>query len=202
MLLMFEKGIRGGICHAIMHYAEANNPYMGRTKYKPDKESSYLQYLDANNLYGWAMTQKLPTHEFKWVEDPMQIDSNFVLNYTDGEDGYVLEVDAEYPNELHKDHNELPFMPDRMKLGKVEKLVCNLYNKDKYVIHIRTLKQALEHGLKLKRVHRAITFKQSAWLKPYIEFNTELRKKAKNEFEKAFFKLMNNSVFGKDHGKR
>ena len=90
MLLFFEKGIRGGICQAIMHYAEANNPYMGRGKYKPDKESSYLQYLDANNLYGWAMTQKLPTHGFKWVEDPMQIDSNFVLNYIDGEDGYVL----------------------------------------------------------------------------------------------------------------
>ena len=84
-----------------------------------------------------------------------------------------------------------------MKIDKCEKLVCNLLNKKKYVLHIKSLKQALNHGLKLKRVHRIIEFNQKAWLKPYIDMNTELRKIASNDFEKNFYKLMNNAVFGK-----
>ena len=84
-----------------------------------------------------------------------------------------------------------------MKIDKCKKLVCYLRNKKKYVLHIRSLKQALNHGLKLKKVHRIIEFNQEAWLKPYIDMNTELRKIAKNDFEKDFFKLMNNAVFGK-----
>ena len=111
--------------------------------------------------------------------------------------GYILEVDVDYPKGLHKSHNELPFLPERMKIGKVEKLVPNLSNKRKYVVHIKALDQALKHGLVLKKVHRAIKFDQRAWLQPYIMKNTELRKAAKNEFEKDFFKLLNNSVFGK-----
>ena len=91
----------------------------------------------------------------------------------------------------------MPFLPKRKKVEKVEKLICSIEGKEKYVIHIRALKQALNHGLKLKEVYRIIQFKQKAWLKPYIDMNTELRKKAQNEFEKNFFKLMNNSVFGK-----
>ena len=163
-------------------------------EFKKDLPSSYLMYLDANNLYGVAMCDVLPTHGFRWVENPDEID---VLGYEGGEDGYVLEVDVEYPKRLHNQHNELPFLPEKMKLGKVEKLVCNLYDKCRYPIHIKALKQAMEHGLILKKVHRAIVFKQSAWLKPYIEFNTRLRTAAKNDFERDFFKLMNNSVFGK-----
>ena len=112
-------------------------------------------------------------------------------------DGNVLEVDVEYPKRLHNQHNELPFLPEKMKLGKVEKLVCNLYDKCMYPIHIKALKQAMEQGLILKKVHRAILFKQSAWLKPYIEFNIRLRTAPKNDFERDFFKLMNNSVLGK-----
>ena len=111
--------------------------------------------------------------------------------------GYILEVDVEYPKELYGSHNELPFLPERMKIGKVEKLVPNLNKKKKYVVHIKALDQALKHGLVLKKVHRAIKFEQSAWLEPYIMKNTRLRMAAKNEFEKDFFKLMNNSVFGK-----
>ena len=111
--------------------------------------------------------------------------------------GTFLEVDVGHPKRLHNQHNGLPFLPEKMKLGKVEKLVCNLYNKCRYPIHIKTLKQALEHGLILKKVHRVIVFKQSAWFKPHMEFNTRLRTAAKNDFEKDFFKLMNNSVFGK-----
>ena len=106
-------------------------------------------------------------------------------------------MDIEYPKQLFGSHKELPFLPERRKLEKVEKLVCSIEDKEKYVIHIRALKQALNNGLKLKEVHRVIKFQQKAWLKPYIDMNTKLRKEGKSEFENNFFKLMNNSVFGK-----
>ena len=115
----------------------------------------------------------------------------------DDSKGYLLEVDVKYPKELHDLHDDLLFMCEKFKINKVEKLVPNLYDKKKYIIHIRALDQALKHGLILEKIHRVIEFNQSAWLKPYIDFNTELRKKTKNDFEKEFFKLMNNSVFGK-----
>ena len=119
-------------------------------------------------------------------------------NYDKNSDkGYILEVDVEFPKNLHKLHSDLPFLPERMKDNKCSKLVCTVYDKENYVVHIRALKQALDHGLILKKVHRVIEFRQEAWLKPYIDMNTELWKEAKNEFEKDFFKLMNNSVFGK-----
>ena len=114
-----------------------------------------------------------------------------------GSKGYLLKVDVKYPEVLHDSHNDLPFMCEKMKINKVEKLVPNLYDKKKYIIHIKALNQALKHGLILEKVHRVIEFNQSAGLKPYIDFNTELRTQAKNDFEKDFFKLMNNSVFGK-----
>ena len=121
-----------------------------------------------------------------------------IKNYDDNNDyGAILEVDIEYPKELHNLHSDLAFLPEKKKLNKVTKLVASLEHKNKYIVHIPLLKQALNHGLKLKKVHRVITFKQEAWLKPYIDMNTELRKKAKNDFEKGFFKLMNNSLFGK-----
>ena len=110
---------------------------------------------------------------------------------------YLLEVDVKYPKELHDHHNDLPFMCEKIKINGVEKLVPNLYDKKKYVIHIKALHQALEHGLVLEKIHRAIEFKQSAWMKEYIDFNTRLRTEANNDFEKDFYKLMNNSVFGK-----
>ena len=111
--------------------------------------------------------------------------------------GYILEVDVDYPSKLHKLHTDMPFLPERMKIDKTKKLVCNLRDKKKYVVHISILKQALNHALKLKKVHRVIEFNQEAWLKKYIDMNTELRKKASNDFEKDFFKLMNKAVFGK-----
>ena len=188
MLLMFACGIRGGIIQAIHRYAKVNNKYMGK-QYDPEKENSFLQYLDANNLYGWAMPQPLPTGGFKWVTPDEIAECS--------DKGYLLEVDVKYPKELHDLHNDPPFMCEKMEINKVEKLVPNLYNKKNYVIHVRALNQALKHGLILKRVHRVIEFDQSAWLKPYINFNTQLRTQAKNDFEKDFFKLMNNSVFRK-----
>ena len=122
----------------------------------------------------------------------------FIKNYDEDSDkGYILEVDVKYPKKLHDLHSDLPFSPERMKTDKCKKLVCNLYNKKNYVVHIRSLKQALNHGLILKKVRRVIQVNQEAWLKPYIDMNTELRKKAKNDFEKDFFKLMNTAVFGK-----
>ena len=196
MLLMVEKGIRGRICHAIYRYAKANNKYM--KNYNADKEESFLQYLDDNNLYGWAMSQKLPVSGFKWKKNMLKLNEKFIKNYDEESDkGYILEVDVKYPKNLHGLHEDLPFLPERMKIDKCRKLVYNLYDKKNFVAHIRSLKQALNHGLILKKVHRVIQFNQEAWLKPYIDMNTELRKKTKNDFEKDVFKLMNNAVFGK-----
>ena len=111
--------------------------------------------------------------------------------------GYILEVDVEYPKNIRSLHSDLPFLADRMEINKCIKLVCNFYDKKEHVVHIRGLKQALNYGLILKKVHRVIEFNQEAWLKPYTEMNIKLRTEAKNDFEKYFFKLMNNSVFGK-----
>ena len=198
MLLMIEKEIRGGICQAIHRYAKVNNKYM--KNYDKDITSSYLTYLDANNLYGWAMSQKLLVNGFKWVEKLSRFNERFIKNYNENSDiGYFLEVDIDYPKELFNLHKDLPFLPESKKVNKVEKLICDIEDKKKYVIHIRALKQALNHGLKLKKVHRVIQFIQKDWLKPYIDINTKLRKKAKNDFEKDFFKLMNNSVFRKNN---
>ena len=180
---------------SIHRYANANNKYM--KNYNKNEESSYIQYLDANNLYGWEMSKKLPVNGFKWI-DNKEINEDFIKNYDENNDkGYIFEVDFKYPKRLHDLHSDLPFLSERMEMNKCKKLVCNLYNKKKYVAHINTLKQALNHGLKLKKIHRVIGFNQEAWLKPYIDMNTELRKLARNDFEKDLFKLMNNSVFGK-----
>ena len=195
MLLMVEEGIRGGIRHSIHRYAKANNKYM--KNHNINEESSYIQYLDANNLYGWAMSKTLPVNGFKWL-DSNKINEEFIKNYNGNDKkGYILEVDVKYPKKLHDLHSDLPFLPETMEINKFKKLVCNLYDKKKYVAHIKSLKQALNHGLKLKKIHRIIEYNQEAWLKPYIDMNTELRKLAKNDFEKDLFKLMNNSVFGK-----
>ena len=178
MLLMFERGIRGGITQAVCQYVKANNKYMGK-KFDPKGEISFLQYLDANNLYGWAMIQLLPTGGIKWVSNVSRFTPDEIAKLENK--GYLLEVDVKYPKELHDLHNELPFMCEKMTINGVEKLVPNLYDKKKYVIHIRALHQALKQGLILEKVHRVIEFDQSAWLKPYIYFNTELRKKAIKE---------------------
>ena len=127
MLLMIEEGIRGGICHPINRYAKANNKYMNN--YDENEESSYIQYLDANNLYGWAMSQKLPVNNFKWVEDTSKINEDFIKNYYENsKKGYILEVDVKYPKKLHDLHSDLPFLPKRIKIDKCKKLVCDLHN--------------------------------------------------------------------------
>ena len=196
MLLMVEKGIRRGIYHSVSRYAKANNKYM--KDYDKNKKSPYHQYLDVNNLYGWAMSQKLPVNNFEWIKDASQFDEDFIKDYNEeSHEGDFFEVDVQYPEKLHDLHNSLPFLPERMKIKKVKKLVANLHDRTEYVIHIRNLKQALNNGLDLKKVLRLIRFNQNAWLKPYIDMNKDLRKKANNDFEKYFFKLMNTAVFGK-----
>ena len=185
MFLTYEKGIRGGICHKGHSYAEANNKYI--KNYDKNKESSFLMYVDANNLYGWAMSKKLPVDGFKWVDDLSMFTDDFIKSYDEeGDVGYLLVVDIEYPKTLRMLHSDLSFLPDRMKVDKVKKLVCNVTDKENYSIHIAALKQALNHGLKLIRVHSVISFRQESWLKPYIDLNTEFKKMQKMNLKKTF----------------
>ena len=144
------------------------------------------------------MLKKLPVDNFECIEDTFQFNEDFIKSFNEENDeGYFLEVDFHYPEKLHELHNDLSFLPERMKIEEVEKLANNLHDKTEYVIHIRNLKQALNHGLVLKKVHRVIKFNQKSWLKPCIDMNTKLRQKAKNNFEKDFSTLVINAVFGK-----
>ena len=133
ILLMAEKEIRGGISHVIHRYAEANNKYM--KNYDKNKELSNIHYLDVNNLYGWAMSQKLPVDDFKWKKNMLKFSEEFIKNYDEDSDtGYILEVDVKYPKNLNYLHTDLPFLPERMKINKCSKLVCNLYDKNDCVV--------------------------------------------------------------------
>ena len=188
MLLMVEKGIRGGVSMISNRYGNANNEYMGN-RFDDKEPSKYITYLDLNNLYSWAMSKPLPTHGFKWMKvSELETWENYPC---------ILEVDLEYPKSLHDLHSDYPLAPERVEVNKVDKLIPNLRDKKKYVIHYENLKQYLSSGLKLTHIHRGIKFEKSQWLKKYIDLNTDLRTAAANEFEKDFFKLMNNSVFGK-----
>ena len=215
MFQFIEKGMRGGISYIANRYGKANNKYM--KNYDEKAPSKYIMYLDANNLYGWAMSQYLPTGNFKWLSQN-QIEKTNLGKYTENsKKGLILEVDLEYPQELHDLHNDYPLGPEKVKVAKdmlsdyckkiadkfnissglVHKLIPTLNDKEKYILHYRNLQSYLSLGLKLKKIHRVLQFDQSPWLKQYIDFNTQKRTHAKNSFEKDFFKLMNNSVFGK-----
>ncbi|XP_066585614.1 uncharacterized protein [Prorops nasuta] len=196
-VMFIERGIRGGISQCCKRHSVANNKYM-HDLYDPMKDDVYLMYFDVNNLYGWAMSQALPYAEFKLVDncenfDVNNIDTNSTL-------AYILEIDLNYPQSIHNSHIDLPFCPTH-DLSPVNskhmKLLTTLYDKKRYVIHIRMLRKFLKHGLQLDKIHRILQFKQKEWLRIYIELNTELRVKANNDFEKNLYKLMNNAVFGK-----
>ena len=223
MVLMTEKGIRGGLTQVIRKNGVANNKYL--PNYDDSKKTTYLEYLDANNLYGYAMNKKLPFNRYKWADKSIFTD-DFIKNYVhEGDKGYLLDVDIEYPKYLHTTHQDLPFLPEkrskfhkefehkltkdiektRKKVYKTfnithepeNKLIATVQDKNKYAVNISTLTQALKHGLRLQKVYRVVEYYQSNRLKPYIDKNTALRKVAKNEFEKDFLKRTNNSVFGK-----
>ncbi|XP_022794378.1 uncharacterized protein LOC111333124 [Stylophora pistillata] len=189
MLHMFEKGIRGEISMICLRHAMANNKYMGE-KFDPAKPSQFIEYLDMNNLYGAAMRMPLPTGNFKkrekkdfkrWEEYPC-----------------LVEVDLPpIAEELHDYFNDYPLAPENLMIGKVKKLVCTLNEKKKYIVHHETLKLYKSLGMKIGKIHRVISFDESPWMREYIDLNTDLRAKAQNDFEKDYFKLMNNSCFGK-----
>ncbi|PFX17605.1 hypothetical protein AWC38_SpisGene18061 [Stylophora pistillata] len=189
MLHMFEKGIRGGISMISTRHSQANNKYMG-ARFDPAQPSKFITYLDANNLYGWAMSKSLPTHGFKWVSEK---DFGKWENFP-----CILEVDLlPVKDEQHDHFNDYPLAPENLLIEKVKKLVCTFYGKKKYIIHHETLKLYRSLGIEIGKIHRIIRFEESPWMKKYIDLNTELRAKADNDFEKDFFKLMNNSVYGK-----
>ncbi|XP_068720593.1 uncharacterized protein [Montipora capricornis] len=215
MFQFIEKGMRGGISYIANRYGKSNNKYM--KTYDEKAPSKYIMYLDANNLYGWAMSQYLPTGVFRWMTKN-HIDKIDLAKYTENSNkGLILEVDLAYPEELHDLHNVYPLVPEKIKVNKdmlsnycqeiadkfnvstglIHKLIPTLSNKEKYVLHYRNLQSYTDLGLKITKVHRVLEFNQSPWLKEYIDFNTEKRTNARNTFEKDFFKLMNNSVFGK-----
>ena len=208
--LFIEKGLRGGISYIAKRYAKANNKYM--KNYDPKKPSKFITYLDMNNLYGWAMSY-LPYGGFKRLKNVDNFDVNSVSEKSPI--GYMLNVDLIYPDELHVLHNDYPLAPEKLaipydmlsdyckkiadeyeiKVGDVKKLIPNLGNKTNYVVHYRNLQLYLSLGMKLTKIHRVLKFKQSDWMKKYIDFNTEKRTNAANSFEKDFFKLMINSVY-------
>lgn len=212
---LIENSIRGGVSMIPNRYAKANNPYL--PNHDSTKPTSYLMYLDCTNLYGTAMTQPLPYSGFRWLYDSELATFDVTTIPDDSEDGYILEVDLAYPDRLHDLHSDFPLAPERtfvtedmlspysktlqtqldISQTKVSKLLTTLNDKTKYTVHYRTLKLYLELGLVLNKVHRVLVFKQSPWLKPFIDFNTDKRKQAKNSFEKDFFKLMNNSTYGR-----
>ena len=214
MHLFVERGIRGGISMVSKRHAKANNPLV--TDYNESKPNSYIMYLDANNLYGWAMSKPLPKSGFKWKR-VMPTEEEILNKKENAKKGWILEVDLEYPAELHKEHNSYPLAPEKkvvkkenmsdyqnnlikeldLKIPNSKKLLLTLEDKKDYVVHYENLKFYLKQGMKLKRVKRALEFEQECWMEPYIRMNTEFRKQASNDFEKNFYKLMNNSVFGK-----
>ena len=200
--LIIEKRLRGGISYIAKRYAKANNKYM--KNYDPTKPSIYISYLDMNNLYGWAMSGYLPYGGFKWLKNVDGFDVNSISEKSPI--GYILEVDLEYPDELHVLHNDYPLAPEKLaipydmlsnyckkiadkygiKVGDIMKLIPNLGDKTNYVLHYRNLQLYLSLGMKLAKINKVLRFKQSDWMKKYIDFNTEKRMNAANDLEKDF----------------
>src|SRR5690606_13083739 len=219
MLLFIENNIRGGISSIMKRYSEANNIYM--ENYDKNKENIYILPVDANNLYGGCLQMKLPHSDFKWENikeyylNDNEINVEKILNINvDDDRGYIFEVDLIIPKELHDYFNDYPPAPEniigefspiiskqikdlKLKTIKCKKLIPNLYDKKNYVTHIKNLQLYIKLGLKINKIRRILSFKQEAYFKDYIQFNTNKRKIAKSDFEKDFYKALNNMLFGK-----
>ena len=202
-LMFYERGIRGGLVQCSNRYSKANN---WRTPdYNPAEPIKHILYLDFNNLYGYAQSKHLPVGGFKWLDEINGVDKADIGNThiqslpDETEYGYVFEVNLSFPPEIHDIQKDLPMCPENAipPGSKHPKLMATLYVRKRYIIHFQNLKQCLRHGLILDKVHRILQFRQSPFLKSYIELNTNLRKSAVSTFEKNLYKLMNNAVFGK-----
>lgn len=195
-----QRGIKGGITQLNVKEAKANNKWM-KDKYNPNEPDVCLDYYDANNLYGKAMCSNLPEKNFEFLDiHDNETEFERVISTPDESDtGYILEVDIVYDSSLHDMHDDLPFCPQKKKPpgGKHEKLLLDFEDKKNYVIHYTYLKQALRNGLRVSKVHRILRFKQSAYLKPFIDKNNALRSATRNQFKKDLWKLFNNATFGK-----
>ena len=218
MHLMIERGMRGGggggISMVSKRYVKANNPRV--EGYDPAQPTNYISYLDANNLYGWAMSLPLPKKGFHWKR-VMPTEEQIMKMKWNSKKGWILEVDLEYPAYMHEAHNDYPLAPEKkatrteqlseyqqllmveheLTPPNTEKRLLTLEDKEKYVVHISNLQFYLRQGMRLKKVHRVIELDQEPWMEPYIRMNTEFGKQARSDFETDFYKLMNNSVFGK-----
>ena len=211
--LFIEKGLRGGISYIAKRHSKANNEYC--PDYDKNKPSTFISYLDMNNLYDWTMNEYLPYCRFEWLKN---IDKFDIMSISDKSPiGYFLKVDREYPEELHELRNNFPSAPEKLivsndmlskyckkigdkyeiKVGDIKKLIPNFGNKTNFVVHYRNLELYLSLGMKFTKIHRVLKFKQSDWMKIYIDFNTKKRKNAANDFEKDFFKLIISSVYEK-----
>ena len=215
--MMIERGIRGGVSTITHRHAQANHE--GLSSFNKETERSHLLLVDANNLYGWAMSEKQPIRGFRFMKDIKHITSEWIRSYDDSSDvGYFLEVDIEIPDHLHDSTSEYPLCPEKIEVNETmisgisksmraargdssnfssEKLAPNLYPKKNYVVHVRNLKFYLEKGAVLTKVHRVLCFEQEAWILKYIKMNTDLRRMALDEFERSFYKMLNNAFFGK-----
>ena len=214
MYILFEKGMRGGVSYISNRCSKANNKCLKSCNPKP--KSKHI-YLDAKNLYGYAMCKFLPTSRFKRI-DPKE----FYLNKhtSSSSKGCALKVDLEFPKELWELHNDYPLAPDKIKIrremlsdyqlkitdlynipiGNVKKLLHNFSDKEKYLIHHGNLKLYLRLWLKLKKIHCVLEFSQCQWLKQYVEFNTQKKNRSRkngDKYGKALFQLMNNAACGK-----
>ena len=221
MYMFCERGIRGGVSCISQRYAKANHE--GLPNYDPAVDRSHLLFVDSNNLYGMAMSEKMPVGNFRWEKDENVelIDEEWVKRFAEnGDEGCFLEVDLEIPERIHDETSDYPLCPEKIEVNEgmlsvfsqfvrklmgqssvfaSKKLTCNLFNKDKYIVHIRNLKFYLERGVVLKKVHRVLMFSQTNWIQEYIAKNTELRRKCdpKDKFGKDFYKMLNNAFFGK-----
>ncbi len=182
---MVESGIRGGISSIMKRYAKSNHKYL--KDYDSQKPSVFIEFLDANNLYGWAMSEPLPYKNFKWMNEDELKDWQDKL--------CILEVDLKYPKDLHDLHGEYPLAPEQLNINRINKLVPNLYDKKKYVVHYENLKLYLRLGLKLTKIQRRLV--RGEKIDETIHRPKHRAKKGTTDFEKDFYKLMNNSVFGK-----